>query len=99
MLTLIAEANTTEVGAEAQYLLGIVNQQQGEHEDAVKAFSNVNILYEAHDEWVAKALLKKAESYIQLGQSGEARSELNTLVEEYPGTAQAKEAQKLLDNQ
>lgn len=96
LLSLVAEANTTGIGAEAQYLLGVVNQRRGEYEAAVKAFSNVNILYGAYDEWVAKALLKKAESYIHMGQSGEARSELNTLIEEYPGTPQAKEAQRLL---
>ncbi|MGD8427836.1 MAG: tetratricopeptide repeat protein [Balneolaceae bacterium] len=99
LLTLVAQSNTTEVGAEAQYYLGIVNQQQGNYEAAVKAFSNVNILYEAYDEWVAKALLKKAESYIQLGKRGEARSTLNTLIKNYPGTPQAKEGQRLLDTE
>jgi len=97
LLTLVAQSNTTEVGAEAQYLLGVVHQKQGQFEAAVKAFSNVNILYEAYDEWVAKALLKKAESYIQLGQRGNARSALNTLIKNYPGTPQAKEAKKLLN--
>ncbi len=96
-LSLVAEANTTEIGAEAQYLLGVANQKQGNMEAAVKAFTNVNILYEAFDDWVAKALLKKAESYIQMGQRGEARSTLNTLVKDFPGTPQAKEAQKLLN--
>jgi TolA-binding protein len=97
LLSLVAESNTTEVGAEAQYLLGRVNQQQGNFEEAVKAYSNVNILYEAHDEWVAKSLLKQAESYIQMGQRGEARSTLNTLIESFPGTPQAQEAQRLLE--
>lgn len=97
LLTLVAQSNTTEVGAEAQYLLGVVHQKQGQYEEAVKAFSNVNILYEAFDEWVAKALLKKAESYIQLGQRGNARNALNTLIKNYPGTPQAKEAKKLLN--
>jgi TolA-binding protein len=97
LLSLVAEANTTEIGAEAQYLLGLVHQETGNYESAVKAYSNVNILYEAYDDWVAKALLKKAESYIQLGKQGEARSTLNTLINDYPGTPQAKEAQKLLN--
>ena len=96
-LSLVAEANTTEIGAEAQYLLGVVNQQQGRFEEAVKAYSNVNILYEAFDNWVAKALLGKAQSYIQLGQRGEARTTLNTLINDYPGTSQAEEAQRLLN--
>lgn len=99
LLSPIAESNTTEVGAEAQYYLGEIFQQQGNYQQAVKAYANVNILYEAFSDWVARALLKQAESYIQLGQTGEARSTLNTLVEDYPGTPQAKEAQKLLDTQ
>lgn len=99
LLKPIAESNTTEVGAEAQYYLGVTHQEQGNYEEAVKAYSNVNILYEAFDEWVASSLLNKAESYIQMGQSDEARSTLNTLVEEYPETPQAKDAQKILDRQ
>jgi TolA-binding protein len=97
LLAPIAESNTTEIGAEAQFLLGTVNQRQGDFEAAVKAYSNVNILYEAYDEWVAKSLLKKAESLIQMGNRGEARSALNTLVENYPDSPQAIEARKLLD--
>ncbi len=99
LLSPIAESNTTEVGAEAQYYLGEVHQQQGNYKQAVKAYANVNILYEAFSNWVARALLRQAESYIQMGQTGEARSTLNTLIEDYPGTPQAKDAQELLDSQ
>lgn len=99
LLALVAELNSTEIGAEAQYYLGVVAQEQGNYEAAVKEYSNVNILYKAHDEWVAKALLNKAESYIQLGQRGEARSTLNTLIDDYSDTPQAKDAQKLLNRQ
>ncbi|NIU11395.1 MAG: tetratricopeptide repeat protein, partial [Phycisphaerae bacterium] len=99
LLSPIAESNTTEVGAEAQYYLGEIHQQQGNYKQAVKAYANVNILYEAFSNWVAKALLRQAESYIQMGQRGEARSTLNTLIEDYPGTPQAKDAQELLDSQ
>ena len=98
LLSPIAESNTTEVGAEAQYYLGEIHQQQGNYQQAVKAYANVNILYEAFSDWVARALLRQAESYIQMGQTGEARSTLNTLVEDYPGTPQAQDAQKLLDS-
>ncbi len=97
LLAPIAESNTTEVGAEAQYLLGVINQEQGAFEEAVKAYSNVSVLYEAFGEWVAKSLLNRARCYIQLGQRGEARTALNTLVEDYPESPQAREAKRLLN--
>ncbi len=99
LLSQVAESNTTEIGAEAQYLLGLVNQRQGNYEAAVKAYSNVSVLYQAFDEWVAKSLLDQARCYIQMGQRGEARSALNTLVEDYPDMPEAQEAQRLLNQE
>ncbi|HET6528228.1 MAG TPA: tetratricopeptide repeat protein, partial [Balneolaceae bacterium] len=97
LLNSVAESNTTEVGAEAQYLLGVANQQQGNYQAAVDAFSRVNILYGAYNEWVAKAMLGKAKSYIELGKRSEAVSTLNTLIKNYPDTPQAQEAERLLN--
>lgn len=99
LLSKVAEDNSYEIGAEAQYLLGVISQKQQKYQAAVKAFSNVNVLYGAYDRWVAKALLKKAESYIQMGQRGEARTALNTLVKDYPGTPEAERAQQLLNSE
>src|SRR5699024_2908364 len=57
VLSLVAEANTTEIGAEAQYLLGVADQQQGNYEQAVESYSKVKVLYGAFDTWVAKSML------------------------------------------
>lgn len=97
-LSLVAEANTTEIGAEAQYLLGVIEQEQQHYGQALQAYSNVKVLYKAFDNWVAKAMLRSAESYIQLGNTGEARNTLNAIVENYPGTEEATKAQRLLDS-
>lgn len=97
-LSLVAESNTTEIGAEAQYLLGVIEQEQQQYEQALEAYSNVEVLYRAYDEWVAKAMLRSAESYIQLGNRGQARSTLSTIVKNYPGTPEAERAQRLLDS-
>lgn len=98
LFALIAESNTTEIGAEAQYLLGVTEQQQQNYDQALEAYSNVKILYEAFDNWVAKALLKSAECYIQLGNVGEARNTLNSIVENYTGTQEAQQAQRMLQS-
>lgn len=97
LLNLVAEANTTEVGAEAQYLLGVASQRSGNYEEAVQNYARVSVLYGAYDQWIARALLGRAESFMQLDQPGEARSSLNTLVNDYPDTPEAREAQRLLE--
>ncbi|TYP91674.1 Tfp pilus assembly protein PilF [Fodinibius salinus] len=99
LLSTVAESNTTEVGAEAQYLLGMIAQQQQSYEKAVKAYADVNVLYKAFDGWVSKAMLNQAKCYIRLNKQGEARSTLNTLVDNYPDTPQAGEARKLLNEE
>jgi TolA-binding protein len=99
LISQVARSNTTEVGAEAQYLLGVVKQRQQQFDQALSAYSNVSVLYEAYDEWVAKALLNSAECHIQLGNTGEARSVLSSLVEKYPDRPEAREAQKMLQSE
>jgi len=98
LFNLVAESNTTEIGAEAQYLLGVTRQRQEQYERALDAYSNVTVLYEAFDNWVAKALLNSAECYIRLGNRGEARNTLNSIIEKYPGTPEARRAQQMLQS-
>ncbi|SMO65471.1 tetratricopeptide repeat protein [Fodinibius sediminis] len=98
LLNLVAEANTTEVGAEAQYLLGVASQRSGSYEEAVQSYARVSVLYGAFDRWNAKALLGKAESFLKLQQPGEAQAALNTLVTDYPDSPEAQEAQRILDS-
>jgi len=98
LLGFVAESNTTEIGAEAQYLLGVSKQEQDEFKEALNAYSNVKVLYEAYDNWVAKALLNSAECYIQIGSPADARNQLNTIIDQYPGTEEARQAQKLLES-
>ncbi len=95
---LVAESNTTEIGAEAQYLLGFTEQQQQNFKAALNAYSNVSVLYEAFDEWVAKAMLRSAECHIQLGDTGQARSTLNSIIEQYSGTVEAQRAKEMLNS-
>lgn len=95
--TLVAENNTTEIGAEAQFLIGQTYVAEGNREAAVEAFSRVRTLFEAYDIWVAEAQFRTAEIYIREGRRGDAVSLLNSIVERYPGTEGAAKAQRLLD--
>ncbi len=95
--SMVAENNSTAIGAEAQYLLGNSYAAAGDREKALEELSKVRVLFEAYDTWVAEAQYKTAEIYIRQGKRGEAVSLLNSIVETYPGTSGAEKAQQLLD--
>ncbi|NBC27599.1 MAG: tetratricopeptide repeat protein [Bacteroidetes bacterium] len=95
--SMVSDNNSTAVGAESQYLIGVSYLEAGDRERALEEFSKVQVLYEAYDSWVAEAQYKTAEIYIREGRRGDARSLLNSIVDTYPGTAGAEKAQQLLD--
>lgn len=92
----IADKNTTTVGAEAQYYLGKLEQDQGNFEKAIEEYSKVRVLFEAFEDWVSKSLYSSAECHIRLGNKGDAVSILRGIQEKYPDTEAAINAQKLL---
>lgn len=94
---LVAENNTTEVGAEAQFLVGETHLRQNESETALQEFAKVSSLYQAYDLWVAEAQYKTAEIYIREGRRGDAIQLLNSIVEQFPGTPGAEKAERLLN--
>jgi tetratricopeptide (TPR) repeat protein len=95
--TLVAENNTTSIGAEAQYMIGQSYMEEGNRDAAREAFSRVRTLFEAFDDWVAEAQYKTAEIYIREGRRGDAISLLNSIIDTYPGTEGAEKAQRLLN--
>ncbi len=95
---LVAGSNTTEIGAEAQFLMGEAYNAEGDRQAALDEYSKVRVLFEAFGEWVAEAQYKTAEIYIREGRRGDAIALLNTIVENYPGTPGARRAQRLLQS-
>jgi TolA-binding protein len=96
-LTEIAQKNTGAEGAEAQFLLGRILQDQNNLSEALNAFAKVKILYEAYEYWVAKALYESAMCYQKLGNPVEAQKTLKLIIELYADTQAAKEASALLN--
>lgn len=92
----IAERSTTEIGAEAQYYLGKILQEQNNFNSAIEEFAKVKVLFEAFDYWVSESMYATAECHIRLGNRGEAMTILNSIVDTYPGTEAEQKAQRLL---
>ncbi len=97
ILAPIADRNSTIVGAEAQYYLGRLEQEQNNYQAAIESYSKVNVLFEAFEVWVSKALYNTAECHIRLGNRGEALNILNGIIENYPDTEGAEQAERLLN--
>jgi tetratricopeptide (TPR) repeat protein len=97
LFSMVAGENNTAVGAEAQFLLAMSYQETGDTEEALEEYSKVSVLFEAYDIWVAESQYKTAEIYIREGRRGDARSLLESIVENYPETAGAEKAQQLLN--
>ncbi len=95
----ISNENTTLIGAEAQYRLGVTYKQQNQCKKAIEAFSKVEVLYSAFERWVSKSMLEKARCQVSLGRPGDARSTLRGIIDNYGNTEAAREAQRLMKNQ
>ena len=92
----VAELSTANRGAEAQYYLGKVEQARNNHEEAIDEFARVSALYEAYDEWVARAMLATADSYREMGRTGRASQTLQDVIERFPDTKYARQASEQL---
>lgn len=95
-LRAIANTNTLEQGAEAQYLIGTLLQQRRDYAAAQDAYSRVRVLYEAYSGWVSLAMLRTAECLNAVGNTPDAQRTLQALIERFPGTPAAEEARRLL---
>lgn len=93
----IAESSSTEVGAEAQFFLGRINQLQENYNAAIEEYGKVSVLFEAFDTWVSEAMYRSAECHIRLGNQGEAMSTLNAILDRYPGTEAEQKAKRLIN--
>lgn len=80
---------------DAQFWIGECYLRKGMHSNAIKEFNQVVLRYSSGDRSAA-ALLKLAEVFSQIGDQVDARLSLQKLVNRYPGSSEAAEAYRLL---
>lgn len=72
----VATRRTDQLGAEAQFVVGLQFSQQGDWANAIPAYLRVRYIFPAHEEWLAKA-------YLGLGEAYEATDDLRRAKEAY----------------
>jgi tol-pal system protein YbgF len=80
---------------DAQFWIGESNLRKGLYSNAIKEFNQVVLRYASGDRSAA-SLLKLAEVFSKIGDRVDARLSLQKLVNRYPGSAEAAEAYRLL---
>lgn len=92
----VATTRTDELGAEAQYLIGVAHAEQGDWDAAVKAFLRVRYVFPAQQQWVIKSYLALGNAYEQLKDFRRAKEAYESVLKlEKEGEAMS-EAQKRL---
>jgi tol-pal system protein YbgF len=87
--------STSPYADDAQYWIGESYLRKGVYQNAIKEFNQVVLRYGSGDR-SAPALLKLAKIFSKIGDQVDARLSLQKLVNRYPGTPEASEASRLL---
>ena len=79
----VAKLTKTEAGAEAKYMLANILFLKGKYLDAQQACFDLSNQVPAYEYWVARGFIILAETYAKLGNDFQAKSTLQSIIEEY----------------
>lgn len=92
-----AENRLDDIGAQAQYYLGVALFDQEKTTDAVTAFVRVRSIFAAYDEWYTKSLLKLGDCYVKLNDKRQAREMYRAVLARHRTGEYAQEANRKMN--
>lgn len=92
----ISEKRLDDVGAQAQYYLGVSLYNQGNYDDAVTAFVRTRSIFSGYDEWHTKSLLMLGECFIKLNDKARAKEMFRSVLNRHSDGDYAIEAKRKL---
>lgn len=90
----ISETKLDDIGAEAQYYLGMVYFNQNKFEEAITQFVRTRSVFAAYDEWYTKSLLRLGDCFVKLNDKKQAREIYRAVLIRHTNDAFAEEAKK-----
>ncbi len=84
-LTDVSNKTTTAVGAEAKYLAAYLQYQKGDYKTAQKTIFDLVKKMESQDYWTAKGFILLADTYVALKDPFQAKSTLQSIIDNYRG--------------
>ncbi len=92
----VAENRNDDIGAKAQYYLGVARYEQKKYDAAISALVRVRTVFATYDEWFTKSLLKLGDSYHKINDKANARKMYKAVIKNHPRDEYGKEARRKL---
>ncbi|MCK5455807.1 MAG: tetratricopeptide repeat protein, partial [Melioribacteraceae bacterium] len=92
----VAENRSDDIGAKAQYYLGVARYDQRKYDVAISALVRVRTVFASYDEWYTKSLLTLGDSYHKLNDKTNARKMYKAVIKNHPRDKYGKEARRKL---
>ncbi|MBI2619619.1 MAG: tetratricopeptide repeat protein [Ignavibacteriales bacterium] len=92
----VATSRTDELGAEAQYVIGLIYSAQRDWQSAATAFLKVRYVFPSQEEWLAKAYLGLGNAYERMNDHAKAREAYRTVLKLERQKESVAEAQQRL---
>ena len=96
LLNEVAQNRSDDIGAMAQYYVGVARFEQKNYDTAISALVRVRTIFSNYDEWYTKSLLKLGDSYLKLKDKNNAKKLYRTVIKNHPRDRYGKEARKKL---
>lgn len=97
LLIEVSSERKDDIGAKAQYYLGLNFFEQRMFDDAITALVRVRSVFSGYDEWFIRSLLKLGDCYVELKDYKKAREMYAAVKKHHPNDEFGNEAKEKLD--
>lgn len=94
----LGESRLDDLGAQAQYLLGVTLFEQKKYSDAISAFVRVRSIFSTYDLWYSKSLIMLGDCYAKLNDKKQAREMYRAVISRHSKDELGAEARKKLNS-
>jgi TolA-binding protein len=92
----LADKRGDDLGAKAQYYLGVSLFEQGKTTEAITSLVRVRTVYSNYDEWLTKSYLLLGACYEKMNDNEQAKEMYRAVIQKHRGNAFGQEAQERL---
>lgn len=95
-LNSLAKTRTDDIGAKAQYYIGVSLFEQKKYSQAIESLTRVRNFFSKYEEWVINSIFLTGDCYAELKDKRKAEEMYRIILTKYKGTQFAKQAQDKL---